>query len=277
MLEWFVCVGIGLFFFFLAFREKGRPVRRQIHCDVEVIELPDRIEVFVDNRYGVEVTASFEWSKMRHIQVEEPLPRELVIAGGERRQVACLWPTHSAHTYSLDWSWVWGSVQAEPDLDHVYHLPYASGSSFLVSQGPGGEQSHQGDCLNAVDFAMPVGTPVLCARPGLVVDLEDVFAYAGWSREQGGNYVLVRHEDGTVGEYYHLKTGGVRVEVGQRVEVGELLAYSGNTGRSSGPHLHFMVFRARNGKRRESVPLRFWVAGSEEPVSLSQGYVYAAP
>ena len=94
--------------------------------------------------------------------------------------------------------------------------------------------------------------------------------------EAGGNYVLVQHEDETVAEYFHLKTDGVKVEMGQRVEAGDLLGYSGNTGCSSGPHLHFMVFKARDGHHRESLPVRFLVAGSDQPIILQEGKSYRA-
>jgi murein DD-endopeptidase MepM/ murein hydrolase activator NlpD len=61
-------------------------------------------------------------------------------------------------------------------------------------------------------------------------------------QQPSGNFVRVLHDDGTMGVYLHLKQGSVSVE-GQRVMVGSALALSGNTGNSSGPHLHFVVQR----------------------------------
>ena len=55
------------------------------------------------------------------------------------------------------------------------------------------------------------------------------------------NYVNIRHSDGTLGNYYHLKQGGSAVKIGDKVKKGQLIAYSGNTGYTTAPHLHFSV------------------------------------
>ncbi len=89
---------------------------------------------------------------------------------------------------------------------------------------------------------MPEGTPIIAARSGVVVKTEN--EQAGRGNDPSGNFVRVQHDDGTEGAYLHLKQGSVSVRVGQRVAVGSPLALSGNTGNSSGPHLHFVVQRA---------------------------------
>jgi len=55
------------------------------------------------------------------------------------------------------------------------------------------------------------------------------------------NHILILHEDGTLGVYSHLSPNHTTVSFGQRVDAGTLIGYSGNTGYSSGPHLHFAV------------------------------------
>ena len=55
------------------------------------------------------------------------------------------------------------------------------------------------------------------------------------------NFVMIRHADGTVARYLHLRRGGALVAVGVRVEQGQRIAYSGNSGQTGGPHLHFDV------------------------------------
>ncbi|MGE0492174.1 MAG: M23 family metallopeptidase [Vulcanimicrobiota bacterium] len=275
MLEW-VLLGVTAWLVYIAQKEKKRPVKRHIHCDVEVVESDRFVEVIVDNRYGVMVTASFDWRIVHHLAPEEQLPLERVIPGATTVCVARLWKTAPGHQISVDYHWVWGSLTAHHDPDCIYHLPFASGKTFGVSQGPGGEFSHSGESFHAVDFDMPIGTPVLAARAGVVVDTEDDFRYAALGKEIGGNYVFVQHEDDTVAEYFHLKAGGVAVKPGTVVEVGDLLGYSGNSGYSGGPHLHFMVFKAKSGRLRESLPLRFAVAGANAPLSLEQGRRYTA-
>jgi murein DD-endopeptidase MepM/ murein hydrolase activator NlpD len=169
-----------------------------------------------------------------------------------------------------------GSSVAEPD-DYVYSLPYAPGSAHRVTQGYGGRFSHQGSNKYAIDWKMPEGTPVYAARGGLVVKLKDDSntGGSGLKFDPFNNYVLIRHDDGTLGHYCHLQQHGVVVRQGQVVRTGDLLAHSGNTGFSSGPHLHFCVFKTANGRERESVPVKFHT-GENASITLAEGNKYKA-
>lgn len=276
MLEGLLTALVFGWIIYATLREHKRPVRRQIHCQIEVVEHEHFVELMVENGYGVDITASFDWLLVENLEPEVELTQTAVIAGEETVSVCKLWKTGGTHRVSVDWTWVWGSALARHDPQVVYLLPYEPGRVFGVSQGPGGSFSHTGDSDHAVDFDMPVGTRVLAARAGLVVDVESDFRSAGVHREAGGNYVLIQHDDDTVGEYFHLKTDGVKVRPGTEVQAGDFLALSGNTGCSSGPHLHFMVFRALDGHKRESCPLKFWVEGGDSPISLETGKSYRA-
>jgi murein DD-endopeptidase MepM/ murein hydrolase activator NlpD len=90
------------------------------------------------------------------------------------------------------------------------------------------------------------------------------------------NYVLIRHDDGTLGHYCHLKKDGVKVHPGQVVKTGDVIALSGNTGFSSGAHLHFCVFMTKDGRQRESIPVKFRNEYGES-VTLVEGGKYRAP
>ncbi|HEQ72263.1 MAG TPA: M23 family metallopeptidase [Spirochaetia bacterium] len=83
-----------------------------------------------------------------------------------------------------------------------------------------------------IDIAVPENTPVYAYRAGTVQT-------AGWSRAGYGNLVVLEHEDGMLTYYGHMNS--VAVKPGQHVEKGELIAYSGNTGISTGPHVHFEI------------------------------------
>jgi murein DD-endopeptidase MepM/ murein hydrolase activator NlpD len=124
---------------------------------------------------------------------------------------------------------------------------------------------------------MPAGTAVLAARDGLVVKIKDDSDTGGSSMKYDpyNNYVLIRHDDGTLAHYCHLQQGGCRVRPGQRVHTGEILARSGNTGFSSGPHLHFCVYKTKNGRERESIPVHFKTA-DEKAITLRTGRNYKA-
>lgn len=135
-----------------------------------------------------------------------------------------------------------------------YPFPWRGGP-FRLTQGPNGRFSHFGPKGRyAMDVAMPEGTPIVAAREGVVVKVEN--SQRGRGNNPAGNFVRVLHPDGTMGVYLHLMRGSVVVSEGQRVAQGALLAKSGNTGNSTGPHLHFVVQR-NVGLALESIPYRF--------------------
>lgn len=122
-----------------------------------------------------------------------------------------------------------------------YVLPYAVGSGFRVnSTFDHYTPANQGVGLYAVDFALPLGTLVHAARSGIVVAVEERFSDEDKATFHE-NWVMVRHADDTVGRYIHLTKDGALVELGDSVLQGEPIGLSGNSGPSSGPHLHFDV------------------------------------
>jgi murein DD-endopeptidase MepM/ murein hydrolase activator NlpD len=137
---------------------------------------------------------------------------------------------------------------------YLYPLPWVGGP-FRLSQGPSGTFSHTGvKSRYAMDIAMPVGTPIIAARAGTVVKVEN--GQSGRGSDPSGNFVRILHSDGTMGVYLHLSEGSVVVSEGQQVSVGSPLGRSGNTGNSSGPHLHFVVQR-NTGMGLVSIPYQF--------------------
>ncbi|MDJ1133319.1 M23 family metallopeptidase [Streptomyces iconiensis] len=97
-----------------------------------------------------------------------------------------------------------------------------------------------------IDLAVPTGTPVRSVGPGTVV-------FAGWSGDYG-KAVTIRMADGKYTLFAHMST--IAVKRGQRVNAGTWLGRSGNTGRSTGPHLHFEV-RAKRGYGTDIDPVRY--------------------
>ncbi|HBC23393.1 peptidoglycan DD-metalloendopeptidase family protein [Pseudomonas songnenensis] len=137
---------------------------------------------------------------------------------------------------------------------YKYPLPW-QGGPFRLTQGANGQYSHfTPKGRYAVDIAMPEGTPIVAARGGMVVKIEN--EQSGRGNNPAGNFVRIMHDDGTMGVYLHLMKGSVAVREGQRIETGTRIARSGNTGNSTGPHLHFVVQR-NVGLAIESIPFDF--------------------
>lgn len=146
----------------------------------------------------------------------------------------------------------------------LYRLPWADGLSFTFTQISGASHFTKAT-RHAVDIAMPQGVPIVAARGGVAEAVEGRY---GASPEEEpltyeGNFVRVRHADGTAASYAHLRYRGLEVAVGERVEAGQLLGYSGATGDVEVPQLRFVVTRTEKnsaGWREEiSVPVKFYV------------------
>jgi murein DD-endopeptidase MepM/ murein hydrolase activator NlpD len=112
-------------------------------------------------------------------------------------------------------------------------------SGYYKHPVPGARKTQGLHGHNGVDFGAPIGTPVLASAEGTVI----IARSSGWNGGYG-LYVVVSHANGTQTLYSHLSQ--VNVTVGSRVERGETIGRIGNTGKSTGPHLHFEVRGARN-------------------------------
>ncbi len=158
-----------------------------------------------------------------------------------------------------EYSYVIGQPGAEHRPARSYRVPFALAQRFKVTQAPPDAVTHvDPSSRNAIDIAMPVGTAIHAAREGLVINVAARHFKSGLNPQimDEANFVQVLHDDGTHAIYAHLQLDTVRVRVGQQVARGEYIASSGNTGFSSGPHLHFVVLR-NVGLRSESVPVAF--------------------
>jgi murein DD-endopeptidase MepM/ murein hydrolase activator NlpD len=123
-------------------------------------------------------------------------------------------------------------------------LPFEPRDTAFVSQGNNGRFTHQGASRFAFDFNVPIGTAIVAALPGVVLQTQDRFDRSADMDPEQYNFVLIDHGHGVLTEYGHLRYHGTRVRPAQRVAQGELLGYSGDTGMSTGPHLHFAVVDA---------------------------------
>jgi len=156
--------------------------------------------------------------------------------------------------------WLPGDPEAQHDVNHLYRVPFALASDYPITQTfPIGITHLTPDSYYAVDVAMPIGTAIYAARAGIVFEVASSNFRGGTDPDQdmaSANIVRIMHDDGSHAVYAHLNLNSVRVRPGDRVERGQYIADSGNTGFSSGPHLHFVVMLNR-GMRLVSVPVLF--------------------
>ena len=130
---------------------------------------------------------------------------------------------------------------------------YPFAGTFAVSQTPTGTYSHTDDPTNvpnpdywtaAYDFDAPSGTPVLAVASGRVVSVYETTADGQFGPGHGqGNFITILYNPGAANQFYgtfaHLSNNSVLPVVGQSVIAGELVAFSGLTGASTGAHIHF--------------------------------------
>jgi murein DD-endopeptidase MepM/ murein hydrolase activator NlpD len=184
--------------------------------------------------------------------------RAVVTPGSERVLLEVPAPPGTGEI-RFDYGYVIGDPAATHQPPGPYRAPFAAARSFTVTQAPPDAITHRDSgSRDAIDIAMPVGTAVHAARDGLVINVAHKFFRGGTTQEvtDEANFVQILHDDGTTAVYAHLQLNTVRVRPGQRVGRGEYIANSGNTGYSSGPHLHFVVLR-NAGLKNESVPVTF--------------------
>ncbi len=145
------------------------------------------------------------------------------------------------------------------DSSHIYTLPFEQGKKVFLVQGYESLFSHNGE--KALDFKVRTGTKVSAARGGVVTAVRKDSDRRGLKPENlsDGNYVYIRHDDGSEANYWHFKKDAVLVNVGDPVTTGQVIGYSGNTGYSAFPHLHFEVrgYDAATGQYTQ-LPTRFY-------------------
>lgn len=120
---------------------------------------------------------------------------------------------------------------------HGTHAPYYKG--YYIRPVHGGVKTQGLHGYNAIDIGVPLNTPIYASASGKVIRAKNY----GWNSGYG-HYVMIEHPNGTKTLYAHANK--VVVSLGQYVTQGQIIAYSGTTGHSTGPHLHFEIRGARN-------------------------------
>ena len=200
-----------------------------------------------------------------NVMTEPALPATFVVPGqGEKQllKVRAIDP-YLGFSYRLSYKQMIGPPLDSLPPEFDYYPPFPLGMKFPISQGFDNDETHsEPPNQYAVDIVMPIGTPVLAARGGRVIELEQGFKGGGKHKRflARSNIVRILHDDGTMAVYAHLQPYSARVRAGDEVKQGQWIANSGNTGYSNGPHLHFVI-QLNAGMALESLPFRFVAPG----------------
>lgn len=211
-----------------------------------------------ENKNPFSVTVTYK-ADFKNLSTDVKMPMLFVMKPQSKIKVLKLHVEKNDFTFKAHYKWTLGSKDAKHDDTYVYRLPYKAGTSQMVSQGFNGKFTHFGKSQYAVDFNLKEGTEVYAAREGIVVITKSDSNRGGANKayEKDANHVIIEHSDGTLASYDHLKQNGVVIKVGQKIERGQLIGYSGKTGYAQGPHLHFIVYKAIDGTHRKSFPVSF--------------------
>ena len=222
----------------------------------------DDFTVDANNEYYGPVEVHVNLDKNQNYNSNISFPHSFTLSAREKRNLFRMWIAdrqyESVITYTT--TVVLGDPAAVHDDNVIYGLPIAVSDlgQVYISQAFNGGKTHSHiQSTYAIDIPAPEGTNIRAARSGIVMDIANDFFRSGNTDQykDRANFVRILHDDGTMGLYAHLQLESIQVRMGERVQVGQVIANVGSTGFSAGPHLHFVV-QKNFGRELRSVPFR---------------------
>lgn len=214
----------------------------------------------VNECYGP-VEFSFVMNEGENVAWDRPKRFKVVVSARKTQPLVHVWQADKRRGFK--YSYTTEFVSGDPAARHTPHRPYLfpvpSGMGYRITQAFHGKSTHTHPrSLYAVDIVMPEGTAIYAARAGVIMEVANDFFTAGKnaSYAEKANFIRILHDDGTMALYAHLKLESIQYPAGTRVERGQIIGESGNTGYSSGPHLHFVI-QKNAGLELRSIPFEF--------------------
>ncbi len=244
---------------------------------VSSIGSPPELYFYLGPQYtSLQYTVSLDL-KLKNLISDKKLPYTFLLKGSEKfYPLSFIIINNRVESYEFSYTYSFRLGNSEAKNSFVYHLPFSPDTHFRVTQGYDGKVSHRGDLSNSIDWTMPIKTPIYSARKGIIAEIVDGFNEGKFEREylDKANYIFVLHDDGTIGNYAHLHAGSINLKVGDKVNTGDFLGLSGNSGYSSAPHLHFNIFVPNNGYSYKTIPVKFKHYYNKNGEILKEGIVY---
>jgi murein DD-endopeptidase MepM/ murein hydrolase activator NlpD len=231
---------------------------------VQVISVRTKkgFDLYLENHAYFDVTIELKTTKLINLSSSEPLPFVGSFPAQSRTKILnfSVQDPQQQSQFQTFFNATVGRINTQYDDEYLYALPFARGESYQLTQGFNGRHTHKDQSAYALDFKMDEGTRIHAMREGVVVALEEKQTEHGYSPAfaEKSNHIIIQHDDGTMAMYGHLQPNGVKVRLGQKVYKHAFIGLSGNTGYTSGPHLHVHISVLKDLKTGPvSVPFKF--------------------
>jgi len=225
----------------------------------------DNPTIFAKNDYFVPITLKYWLEESINMHTNPKLPLTVEVKPHSKLKVVELSRNelYGGWKYRTNYKSQFGTLNPTHDADCYYLPPVPAGRSFRITQAFNGKFSHSGSYNQyAVDIAMPLGTDVLAARAGIIFQRITDYVLNGQTEEikRKSNVLRIMHSDGSIAIYAHLQFRSMNFYVGDVVKAGQVIGKSGNTGFSTGPHLHFGI-HSNIRMVMKSIPFQFFIDG----------------
>lgn len=235
---------------------------------IKSLNKENQVDVYIINNNLYDITLKYDCNYSNLIS-SQLFPSIKVVKANSKKKILSFYKSSNKYSLKSSIKYVIGDKNSIHNDEYIYALPYKVGTKQQVTQGFNGYFTHKGNSLYAIDFALKVGTRIYASRGGIVVDIKNG-GYKNGGKEYMGdaNYIIIKHNDNTYSKYVHLQKGGAKVKIGQKIKRSQFIGFSGNTGYTNGPHLHFVVFKAKSYNKRESIKIKFISKNGiiEEPI-----------